>query len=46
MRFLMEVVFTIIIVFIMTGCGPNRVLVKDCDDIDGGIKDCELIRAL
>lgn len=45
MRLLIEIVFAFVLVVIMSSCA-SRVLVKDCQDIDGDIKDCELIKKL
>lgn len=38
--------FLLVLILAVSSCSASRVLVKDCNDIDGDIKDCELIKKL
>jgi PBP1b-binding outer membrane lipoprotein LpoB len=34
----------LLVAVLLSGCASPRVLVKDCQDVASGIKDCELIK--
>lgn len=42
----MKLLLVLSMLLTLSACGPNRVLVRDCNDAGPDLKNCELVKAL